>query len=172
MGTPPTRRPSLGSTINSLQRMLLPGRPCGAMASYLKNSVLLMALCGATVQAQPNGAGTPEAANAPSKFRSAEDGCLDVSGFLEQKYGFLPIVIPITEPAVGYGVGGGLMFLSRPLPQAEDGLGRPNITIVGGFGTENGTRGGFVGDLRYWLDDHLQTVFGFIDASVNLDFYG
>jgi outer membrane protein assembly factor BamA len=130
-----------------------------------------LALCGATIQAQPNIATAPDAANPPSKFRSA-DGWVDISEFLEQKYGFLPIILPITEPAVGYGAGGGLMFLSKPLPVVEDGLGRPNITIVGGFGTENGTRGGFVGDLRYWLDDHLQTVFGFISASVNLDYYG
>jgi hypothetical protein len=40
--------------------------------------------------------------NSPSRFRSAEDGCLDVSGFLDEKYGFLPIMMPITEPAVGY----------------------------------------------------------------------
>ena len=29
------------------------------------------------------------------------------------------------------------MFLSKPIPKAEDGLGRPHITVVGGLGTEN-----------------------------------
>lgn len=110
--------------------------------------------------------------NLPSKFRSPDDGWLDISGFLEQKYGFFPLVVPITEPAVGYGAAGGLMFLSKPLPSAEAGLGRPNITMVGGFGTENGTWGALAGDLRYWLDEHLQTLVGFIYSSVNLDFYG
>src|SRR6185295_8235883 len=85
-------------------------------APYVKScvAVALSALCGLTVQAQLNIASAPEATNPPSKFRSAEDGCLDVSGFLAQKYGFLPIILPITEPAVGYGGGGGLMFLSKP----------------------------------------------------------
>ena len=115
---------------------------------------------------------SPVATNAPSKFRSAEDGRLDVSGFLDEKFGFLPVVIPITEPAVGYGAGGGLMFLSKPLGQVRDGLGRPNITVVGGLGTENGTWGTFAGDMRYWLDDHLQTLVGLVYASANLDFYG
>ncbi|PWT83477.1 MAG: hypothetical protein C5B58_06520, partial [Acidobacteria bacterium] len=110
--------------------------------------------------------------NAPSKFRSPEDGWFDVSGFLEEKYGFLPLVTPITEPAVGYGAAGGLMFLSRPIPQSEDGLGRPSITMVGGLGTANGTWGAVAGDLRYWLDDHVQTLVGLIYASANLDFYG
>src|SRR5262245_38480686 len=58
---------------------------------------------------------------APSKFRG-DDGWLDVSGFLDEKYGFLPIVIPITEPAVGYGAAGALAFLSKPLGQARDGF--------------------------------------------------
>jgi outer membrane protein assembly factor BamA len=114
----------------------------------------------------------PEATNAPSKFRSPDDGWFDVSAFLEEKYGFLPLPIIITEPAVGYGGGAGLMFLSKPLPQTEDGLGRPNITVAGGFGTENGTWGTFASDMRYWLDEHLQTLVGLIYSSVNLDFYG
>ena len=63
------------------------------------------------------------------------DGWPDLSGFLDEKYGFLPIVIPITEPAVGYGAVGGVMFICKPLGAAAQGLGRPNITFVGGFGT-------------------------------------
>jgi hypothetical protein len=70
-------------------------------------------------------------------FRSPEDGWLDVSGFLDEKYGFLPVVIPITEPAVGYGAAGGLAFISKPLGGAQEGLGRPNITFLGGMGTKN-----------------------------------
>jgi outer membrane protein assembly factor BamA len=101
-----------------------------------------------------------------------DDGWLDASKFLEEKYGFLPVVIPITEPAVGYGAAGGLAFLSRPLANAEAGLGRPNITAVGGLGTENGTWGAAAGDVRYWLDERIQTQVGLAYASANLDFYG
>ena len=109
--------------------------------------------------------------NSPSKFRSEEDGWLDVSGFLQEKYGFLPVAIPITEPAVGYGVAGGLAFISTPLA-GQAGFGRPNITVIGGMGTENGSRGVFAGDLRHWLNDHLQTLAGVVYSSVNLDFHG
>jgi hypothetical protein len=114
----------------------------------------------------------PATTNAPSNFISAEDGWLDVSGFLDEKYGFLPVVIPITEPAVGYGAGGGVSFISRPLGGEKKDYHRPNISAVGGFGTENGSWGAFAGDLRYWLDDRLQTLAGLMYASVNLDFYG
>jgi outer membrane protein assembly factor BamA len=64
------------------------------------------------------------------------------------------------------------LFLSKPLPHTEDGLGRPNITTVGGFGTANGTWGSFGADLRYWQDQHLQTLVGYIYSSVNLNYYG
>jgi outer membrane protein assembly factor BamA len=140
--------------------------------AYVFAVSLLFVICIHRVSAQMNDTPVPQTTNAPSKFRSAEDNWLDVSGFLDETYGFLPVVIPITEPAVGYGAGGGLMFLSKPLATARDGLGRPDITVVGGLGTENGTWGAFAGDIRYWLKDHLQTMIGAVYASANLDFYG
>ncbi len=133
---------------------------------------IAFALCAPMAPAQTNITDSSATTNAPSKFRSPDDNWLDVSGFLEEKYGFIPIPIIVTEPAVGYGGGLGVMFLSKPLPAKEDGLGRPNITAAGGFGTENGTWGTFAGDMRYWLDEHLQTLVGFVYASANLDYYG
>lgn len=112
--------------------------------------------------------------SASSKFTSNEDGWFDVSGFLDEAYGFLPLPFLITEPAVGYGAGAGLLFVDRDKDRKDPGpgFGRPNITAVGGMGTENGTWGAFAGDSRYWLDDRLQTLAGVVHASVNLDFYG
>jgi hypothetical protein len=107
-----------------------------------------------------------------SKIRSPDDGQFDVSGFLDQQYGFLPVVMPITEPAVGYGAAGGLAFISEPLGKAGAGFGRPNITMVGGMGTQNGSWSAVAGDVRHWLDDRLQTLAGVVYASVNLDFHG
>lgn len=121
-------------------------------------------------QAAPSDKAAPGDAQAEEK--SDSDGWPDLSNFLDEKYGFLPIVMPITEPAVGYGAVGGAAFLSKPLGAAREGLGRPNITFVGGLGTENGTWGTMAGDMRYWLDDRLQTLAGVLYASVNLDFHG
>ena len=109
---------------------------------------------------------------APEQAAEPDDGQPDISHFLDSKFGFLPIAKPITEPAVGYGAGGGLMFLSKPLGAAVQGLGRPNITGVGGFGTQNGSWGAFGVDLRYWADDRVQTLVAGIYASINLDYYG
>jgi hypothetical protein len=135
---------------------------------------LLVSSTSAAEEAAKNGTHSSSAAVTPepSKLTSPEDGWLDVSGFLDEAYGFVPIVAPITEPAVGYGAAGALIFVDKNKENPQPGFGRPNLTAVGGLGTENGTWGVFAADSRYWLDDQLQTLAGAIYASVNLDFYG
>ena len=114
------------------------------------------------------------AAEAPteSRFFDAADGWLDVSGFLDTAYGFVPVLAPITEPAVGYGAVGAVVFIDRPPAQAARVGARPNIAVVGAAGTENGTQGLFAGHLGTWLDGRLRTLVGVADADVNLDFFG
>ncbi|HEX6272869.1 MAG TPA: BamA/TamA family outer membrane protein [Polyangiaceae bacterium] len=119
-----------------------------------------------------DGAAETQAAAVAKKPDPAADGWPDMSSFLDEKFGFLPVVMPITEPAVGYGAAGGLAFLSKPFGAAAQGLGRPSITFVGGFGTENGSWGAAAMDMRYWADDRVQTIAAAIYASVNLDFHG
>lgn len=115
----------------------------------------------------------PSSEPAPAKPAPAKaDGWPDLSAFIDEKYGFLPVAMPITEPAVGYGAVAGLAFLSQSLGDASKGLGRPNITFVGGMATANGSWGAFGMDSRYWLEDHLQTLVAGVYASVNLDFHG
>ncbi len=127
-------------------------------------------LAGTSVAAQTINDNT--VTNTPSRFRSSEDGWLDTSAFLDEQYGFLPLILPITEPAVGYGAVGGAAFISKPLGEARDGFGRPNITLVGGMATENGSWAAMAGDVRHWLDDRLQTLAGVVYGSINLDFHG
>lgn len=105
-------------------------------------------------------------------FDPADDGWFDLSTFMDKPYGFLPMVSPITEPAVGYGVWGGPTFISKPSGQAEAGFGRPNISFVGGAWTENDTWAACASDDRQWLDERLQTFVGLVYASINLKFYG
>ena len=38
-----------------------------------------------------------------SPFRDPEDGAFDLSGWLASRTGMIPVPVPITEPAVGYG---------------------------------------------------------------------
>ena len=100
-------------------------------------------------------------------FRDPTDGWFDVSDFLDTVYGFVPVVMPITEPAVGYGAAGALVFIDRHV----QGL-RPNVLAVGGLGTENGTRGVFGAHLGTWMNGKLRTTAALADMDVNLDFFG
>jgi hypothetical protein len=107
-----------------------------------------------------------------ARFIDPEDGQFDLSYFLEDPRGVLPIPIVITEPAVGYGGGLAGMFL-RPRKEAgEEGWARPDISAVGAFATQNGTWGAFAGDASRWLDGRLRTLAGAGTGLVNLDFYG
>jgi hypothetical protein len=134
-----------------------------------------------TVQQPAVPAKTPSQAEAPANspnekamLWSPEDGYLDISTFVDQIYGFVPLVMPITEPAIGYGLGGGLIFIDRHKDEegkVVPGFGRPNLSGVGGMGTENGTWGVGAFDLRHWRKDTMQTQAAAIYASVNLDFY-
>ena len=134
--------------------------------------VMAVVLAGSSAAAQSTTAAPRSTTEPSSTFRSAEDGWLDVSSFLDDKYGFLPVVIPITEPAVGYGAAGGLMFLGEPLGESRAGFDRPDITMVGALATENGSWGVVAGDVRHWLGDRLQTQAGLTYLSINLDFHG
>jgi len=107
-----------------------------------------------------------------SRFFDPDDGQFDVSQLLEHPYGFIPIPVVVTEPAVGYGGGIVGMFL-RPREEAgNEGWTRPNISGVGGLATQNGTWLAFAGDTSRWLDGRLHTTAGGGAGKVNLDFYG
>jgi hypothetical protein len=107
-----------------------------------------------------------------ARFFDPVDGQLDLSSFLENPRGFLPIPLVVTEPAVGYGGGGAGMFL-RPRKEAGDaGWARPDISAFGALATQNGTWGAFGGDSSRWLAGRLKTLAGGGTGQVNLDFYG
>jgi hypothetical protein len=117
----------------------------------------------------PPSAAAPEA---PSKLRSPEDGWIDLSAFLDESWGFVPLAMPITEPAVGFGGAGGLAFIGKPPETGTADFSRPNVTFAGGGGTENGTWAVAAVDSREWMEGRLQTLVGAFDGSINLDFYG
>lgn len=140
----------------------------GAIAVWLSFSSVSMASAPQTA-ADDEPSRSTATTNAPSTSRSAEDDRVNHDRFIDH---LIPVVIPITEPAIGYGAAGGVAYIDKPPGEEKADLGRPNITAVGGLATENGTWGAMAGDSRYWLDDRLQTLVGGAYASMNLDFYG
>ena len=118
-------------------------------------------------------------------FIDPEDGMLDLSHYLAEQKGFLPIPIIVTEPAVGYGAGAALVFLHDPLsgrvpdgetfnPQSVDGEGKlvpPSISAVFGAYTENDTWLAGAAHLGVWKDDNIRYTGAIFTGSINMKFY-
>jgi hypothetical protein len=68
---------------------------------YDRTKICLLAVPLFVCRAWGEPATTDLKTNAPSRLYSDEDGWFDVSGFLDEKYGFLPVV-PI-RTSRGYG---------------------------------------------------------------------
>lgn len=140
-------------------------------ATFLTTSIGVFGVEPAPVTNDVTATESADAAKEVSLF-SEEDGWLDMSEFIDQAFGFIPLVVPITEPAIGYGAMVGFVFVDRGDKSAEAGFGRPNLTFVGGMKTENDTKGVFAADSRYWFNDQMQSLVGGFDMSVNLDYHG
>ncbi|WP_413586904.1 BamA/TamA family outer membrane protein [Bdellovibrio sp. HCB274] len=111
---------------------------------------------------------------AESIFLDPEDHFLDASEWLLKHRGFLPVPIIITEPAVGYGGGLALVFMSEneDAPASRNRFIAPTVTGVMGAATENGTWFGGAFYLRNWDQDRWRYLGFVMAASANLDFYG
>lgn len=118
-------------------------------------------------------------------FTDSIDGRFDMGEYLaENAYGFLPIPILITEPALGYGAGMVGMFLHESEEQTEkrrqlaltsiDGgaqLIPPAVTVLGGGATQNGTWFGFFGHRHIWKEDSIRYLGGIGYGNVVLELY-
>ncbi len=104
-------------------------------------------------------------------FVSDEDSKFDISAFLSTKYGFVPMPIIITEPAVGYGAGLNLMFLHDSLASSIERKSPPSISGVVAVGTENSTRFGAAYHLGFWKEDTIRTTTAIGAMDVNMNFY-
>jgi len=103
-----------------------------------------------------------------------EEGDLDASEYMSQAYGFLPVPIIITEPAVGYGGGLTLVYLHDTFMGTESSSGRripPSISGVVAVRTENGTQGFGGFHIGYWLEDTLRTATYIGKPNVFIDLY-
>jgi hypothetical protein len=110
-----------------------------------------------------------------SRFRDEEDGAFDVGEWLASGKGFLPIAIPLTEPAIGVGLVGVIAYFHRSTDQAgEEGepATPPSISFAGGAGTDNDTWAAFGGHLGIWNEGRTRYLGAVVVADANLTFYG
>ena len=125
----------------------------------------------ALAAAQPADPQTPGTTQKQGGLKDPTDGWPDLSAWLEKKGGFVPLVMPITEPAVGYGFAAFPVFLRPRTEAGAQGYARPNLSAAGGIYTSNGTWGLFGGDSSIWKNGRIETLFGGGYASANLKYY-
>ena len=111
-------------------------------------------------------------------FRDSEDGRFDMSRWLLEHRGFLPVPIIITDPAVGNGGGVALAFFHKSAstapPDGEGGTPKmptPDIYGGGAMRTENGSEAYGVGASLHFDDDRWRYRGGVAKTSFNLGFY-
>lgn len=105
------------------------------------------------------------------QHRDSLDGAIDLSHFLKDLNGVLPVVSPITEPAVGFGAAvAGLYFIAKE-ENEEKTYQAPDIaTIAGGF-TENGTWFAGAGYIGFWKNDNLRYRGAVGYGDINLEYF-
>ena len=104
-------------------------------------------------------------------FKDHEDGAFDLSQFLLEANGVLPVFIPITEPAVGYGAGAALLYFHKR-KKKYDSYVPPSVSGVAGVYTENKTWG--VGALHRQIfgENRVRTVTAVLKADLRIKYYG
>lgn len=122
--------------------------------------------------------GAAQAASQTDYIMDPDDGVYESKGLLSKMPGgFVPVPTIITEPAVGNGLAvTGLLFHESDEEAAarERGEGSvlpSNISLLGLGATDNGTKGGGIGHLGFWMDDRLRYKGFLLYGDLNLDFY-
>jgi hypothetical protein len=103
-------------------------------------------------------------------FIDPADNCLDMSNWLLEKEGFLPVPVIITEPAVGYGGGLAAVYFHDKLG-ARKGT-PPSVSVLVGAATENGTWLVGGGHLGIWADDNIRYSGGLGAGVIKMRYYG
>lgn len=112
-----------------------------------------------------------------SLFRDTDDGQFDMSRWLLEHRGFLPVPIIVSDPALGNGGGLALAFFQRPHGGASSGapdaavVTRPNLYGAGALRTGNGSEAyGAMASLHF-DEDRWRYRGGVGKASINLGYH-
>ncbi len=105
-------------------------------------------------------------------FVDTLDNKVDISNFLRTRYGFAFVPTIITEPALGYGGGGALIFIHRDPEEVQYGKGLyPSLSGAGGFYTESNSYALWAGHFGVWKNGTIRYRGGLGLLSANLDYY-
>jgi len=119
-----------------------------------------------------------QAADAPESkekkklsFKDPQDGAIDLSQFLLEAHGVLPVLIPITEPAVGYGGGAALLYFHNR-KKKYDSYVPPDVSGIAGLATENKTWGAGAFHRHIFGENRVRTMTAVFKPDLRIDYYG
>lgn len=104
-------------------------------------------------------------------FKDPEDGALDLSQFLLEAHGVLPVLIPITEPAIGYGGGAALLYFHNRKKKYDTYV-PPSVSGVAGLATENKTWGAGVFHRHIFGENRVRTMTAVFKPDVRINYFG
>lgn len=104
-------------------------------------------------------------------FRDPEDNAFDLSSFLLEHNGVLPVVIPITEPAVGYGGGAALLYFHKRKKKYKSYV-PLNVSGIMGLATENKTWVAGAFHSHIFGENRVRTITAIIKPDVRYKYYG
>ena len=104
-------------------------------------------------------------------FRDPEDGAFDLSSFLLEHHGVLPVIIPITEPAVGYGGGAALLYFHNRKKTYKSYV-APDISGLVGLYTENKTWAAGAFHAHTFGENRVRTLTAIMKPNVKFNYYG
>ncbi len=133
----------------------------------LGSLVLCLSVFTALGQADTSHAKTKEKIS----FRDPEDNAFDMSSFLLEHRGLLLVPTVITEPAIGYGGGGGLVYFHNRKKQYASYV-PPDISGVIGMYTENGTWGVGGFHMHTFGESRVRTLTAVMKPDVHYNYYG
>ena len=108
-------------------------------------------------------------------IRDSSDNKLDLSVWLSEYSGFIPVISIITEPALDYGLVGSAVFFHRKkkigITDDRGIVSPPSITSIGGAYTGNKSWMAYALHRGIWRNDRIRYI-GFLGyVSLNMDYY-
>jgi hypothetical protein len=104
-------------------------------------------------------------------LKDPEDGAFDLSQFLLEANGVLPVIIPITEPAVGYGAGAAILYFHKRKKEYATYV-PPNVSGIMGFYTENKTWGAGAFHSHIFGENRVRTITAFFKPDLRIKYFG
>ena len=139
-----------------------------------KNPFRLLILCAVLGLLTPS-VGNGQTDSIPGKkklsLKDPEDGAIDLSQYLLEANGVLPVAIPITEPAVGYGGALALLYFHKNKKKYNSYV-PPSVSGIAGLYTSNKTWGAGAFHKHIFGENRVRTTTAFLKADVRLKYYG